>query len=598
MPLTRRSFLKSAALTAAAATHPSLAESLASTPREPLRELPYSDVQLTGGPFAEHYNAIHAHYLSLSNDRLLKVYRQRAGLPAPGEDMGGWYDLNGFVPGHSLGQYISGLARIGASTRDTACTEKANSLVAGFAETLGPRNQSILRPDTNLWICYTLDKHFVGLIDAATLAHNPSATELLNRVLQGAEPLLPAKGHDRIGKKDPPYDEPFVMPENLFAAAELTNNPRFRDLATRYLLDRELFDPLAHGADPFPGQHAYSHVIALSSAGRAYLTLGDQKYRDAMAHAFKLLTTTQQFSSGGWGPNETFITPHRGELFASLATTPDHFETPCGSYAATKLARYLLRTAKPSSTEHADNLERVLFNTILVVRPPDSDGDYPYYSTYSPAAQKVYYHAKWPCCSGTLVQTVADYPLNIYFTSADGLYVTLYTPSRAQFTHNESLIQIDQQTQFPATDTTTLTLTLDNPTSFTLYLRLPAWLARPAALRINGQAALLSGTQGSFAALHRKWRNGDRIELTLPQDFRTEPIDDLHPETVALMRGPVQYVAIEGSKEPPHDRRLLPADLKRVGPQAFVENSAGRQTIFVPLSAIANETYTSYFSKA
>ena len=37
----------------------------------------------------------------------------------------------------------------------------------GFAATLGPQNQSILRPETNLWTCYTLDKHFAGLIDAA-----------------------------------------------------------------------------------------------------------------------------------------------------------------------------------------------------------------------------------------------------------------------------------------------------------------------------------------------------------------------------------------------------------------------------------------------
>ena len=60
--------------------------------------------------------------------------------------MGGWYDLNGFVPGQRLGQYISGLARFGASTGDTACHEKVHDLVEGFAATLGPDNQTILRP--------------------------------------------------------------------------------------------------------------------------------------------------------------------------------------------------------------------------------------------------------------------------------------------------------------------------------------------------------------------------------------------------------------------------------------------------------------------
>lgn len=598
MTLNRRQFLKTGAMAAAAGRSSFAVPASGDDVREPLRELPYSAVQLMGGPFAQQYCAMHAHYLSLSNDRLLKVYRQRAGLPAPGEDMGGWYDLDGFVPGHSLGQYISGLARMGACTGDSACMEKVNALVAGFGETLGPRNQSILRPKTNLWICYTLDKHFVGLIDAATLAGDAEAAGLLNRVLAGAEPLLPAAGHDRIGKKDPPYDETYVMPENLFVAAKLTGNARFHELATRYLLDREFFDPLARGKDPLPGQHAYSHAIALSSGARAYLTLGETKYRDAMRNAFKLLTTEQQFASGGWGPNETFVTPHRGELFASLSTTVDHFETPCGSYAATKLARYLMRTGRPTSTEYADNLERVLFNTILVVRSPDSDGDYAYYSTYSAAARKTFYQSKWPCCSGTLVQTVADYPLNLYFTASDGLYACLYTPSRMSFKSNGTNVRIQQETSFPASERVVFTFDLDRPVSFNFYLRLPNWLASPARLQVNGRSMALSASAGSFARVGREWRNGDRLELTLPQDFRMEAIDELHPDTVGLMRGPVQYVAIEPSNRAERSIRMLPSSLRQVGPEAFVEIDGGRQVVFVPLRAIVNETYTSYFSKA
>ncbi len=431
--ISRRRFLQSS-VAAAALTTPGVQRAVeAAVPgdtgaggREPLRELPYSQVQLTAGPFKEHYDRVHAQYLALSNDSLLKVYRQRAGLPAPGAEMGGWYDLEGFVPGHALGQYVSGLARIGASTGDAACTEKVRALVTGFGETLGTGNESILRPKTNLWTCYTLDKHFAGLLDAYRLAGVSESRELLNRVLAGAQPLLPATGRDRIGKSKPPYDETFVMPENLFLAAEVTGNPAFRALAEKYLLDRDLFEPLARGEDPFPGQHAYSHAIALSSAGRAYLVLGDAKYRQAMQKAFTLLTTEQQFASGGWGPNETFIRPHRGELYESLKTTVDHFETPCGAYAATKLARYLLRTGEPQSSAYGDNLERVLFNTILASRDPDSSGNFFYYSTYSPAATKVYYQRKWPCCSGTLVQTVADYPLNVFFVGADATKPAVY----------------------------------------------------------------------------------------------------------------------------------------------------------------------------
>lgn len=596
MALTRREFLWSTAALAAASS--ARGEAAVADTREPLRELPYSSVQLTGGPFARHYDAIHAHFLSLSNDRLLKVYRQRAGLPAPGEDMGGWYDVNGFVPGHSLGQYVSGLSRLAAGTGDAAARQKVQSLVAGFAETLGPKNESILRPDTNLWICYTLEKHLCGLVDAATLADCPQAREVLPRVFDGAVGLLPKQGRDRIGKKNPPYDETYILPETLFHAASLTGDPRLRDYALRYLLDKELFAPLARGDDPFPGQHAYSHIMALSSAGRAYLELGDSLHRDALRKAFTLLTTTQAFASGGYGPNETLITPHKGELHDALASTDDHFETPCGAYAATKLSRYLLRSGTPKDTAHADYLERVLYNTILASLPPDSNGDYFYYSTYSPAAVKVYYPKKWPCCSGTLVQTVADYPLNLGFVAEDGLYVTLYTPSRLRFAARGAAVTLEQTTAFPAEDHVTLTIQCDRPAAFTLYLRLPGWLARPASLRINGRMAELGASSGAFAAIRRTWRSGDRVELELPQDFRTEPIDDLHPSTVALMRGPVQYVALEGGREAPKNRRLLPSSLKPAGAETFVEMAGGRTTVYVPLHRIVHETYTAYFSKA
>jgi DUF1680 family protein len=588
--LSRRNFLKGAAATAALNRASGLAFANADQARELLQEFEYADVKLTGGPLKQQYDRVHAHYLALDDDRLLKVYRERAGLPAPGKDMGGWYDLNGFVPGHSLGQYISGLSRIGASTGDTACHAKVHALVKGFAATIGPDNQSILRPKTNLWISYTLDKHFVGLIDSLILSNAPESKELLNRILAGSASLLPAKGYDRIGKKDPPYDETFVMPENLFTAYKLTGNPAFQDLALKYMLDREYFDRLANGEDPFPGQHAYSHAIALSSAGKAYQIGGDEKYKRAMQNAFTLLTTQQQFASGGWGPNETFIEPHKGQLYDSLSATVDHFETPCGSYAATKLARYLLRfTGDP---RYGDNLERVVYNTILAVKPPDSDGDYPYYSTYSPNGTKVFYQKKWPCCSGTLVQTVADYVLNIYFRSKDGIYINLYAPSEVRWTQDANAIKLTQRAGTSEDDATSLQVETQKPSTFTIYLRIPAW-TKGATIAINGKPFATGTEPKGFFAIKRTWHNNDRIELSLPQTFRTEAIDDLHPNIAALMRGPTMYVALN-PKLGRARQKLSPSALKQIAPQAYIAND----TVFVPFNHVENEAYDTYFDIA
>jgi hypothetical protein len=167
-----------------------------------MREFPYGAVRLTGGPIKQHFDRIHAHYLALDNDRLLKVFRQRAGLPAPGADMGGWYDTNGFVPGLTLGQYISGLARLGAATGDRAAHDKVARLVAGFGEFIRRADSPYAGPNAQAqWAAYVMDKYVVGLVDAFRLSGVEEAKRLLpitidKRTRHGQE-FLEGWRHDR-----------------------------------------------------------------------------------------------------------------------------------------------------------------------------------------------------------------------------------------------------------------------------------------------------------------------------------------------------------------------------------------------------------------
>lgn len=355
---------------------------------ELLQEFSYSEVRLTGGPLKRQFDRLHADYLALDNDRLLKVYRQRAGQPAPGRDMGGWYDADGFVPGHSLGQYISGLARMGSIARDSECHNKVRELVEGYADTLGasdyPYASSVA---STTWPCYILDKLEIGLIDSYQLSGVEQSRELLSRVIHGALPYLPNHGYDR-GPNSPkraPYDETYVLPENLFFSWRITGDRKFLEMARLYLLDKEFFDPLARGQNILPGKHAYSHALALSSGAQAYLVDGDAKHKAALQNAWQMIESTQRYASGGWGPKETFVEAHQGKLYESLLSTKAHFETPCGSYAAMKMNRYLLRFT--GDARYGDALERV-YNTTLSAKDPDSDGDYAYYSNYGPEADK------------------------------------------------------------------------------------------------------------------------------------------------------------------------------------------------------------------
>ena len=589
--LSRRTFLGSAAACAArVAAAPAAA-------RLKLREFEYSQVALTEGPLAAMYRRIRAHYLQLDEDRILKVYRQRAGLPAPGRDMGGWYDAGGFVPGHLIGQLISGLSRIHANTGDPEAAGKARRLVLGYGAAFERDGNPFASPKaSDTWACYVLDKYEIGLLDAAALAGISEARNLLPRVIQAAVPFIPDHVFDRIGVTKPPYDEPYILPENLFGAYTLTGDRRYLEMAQRYLLDDGFFDPLSRGENALPGRHGYSHVMALSSAAKAYELLGNEKYLDAIRNAWDMIERTQAYASGAWAANETFVHPQSGELVATLSSTHNHFETPCCFYAHSKLARYLLSfTGDP---KYGDGLERVLFNTVLGALDPDDDGGYFYYSDYHARARKGYYKSKWPCCAGTLLQSAADFPLNVYFQDDSGVYVNLYAGSELRWKVNGVPVKLTQTTAYPESERMEFRVDAEAPVEFSLHLRIPGWLDQAARIAVNGKAAPMEARRGTFASLARRWRRGDTVELRLPFSFRAIPIEDRAPETVAAMRGPVMLTAID-----PPERLTAPASaLAAMDPVSgttleFDCRTAEGKVRMRPFYRVRGETYSTYFHR-
>ncbi len=593
MPVSRRTFLESIASLSVSAR--------AAVPSErlKLREFAYRDVTLTGGPLAAMYNRTHVHFLKLDEDRLLKVYRQRAGMPAPGPDMGGWYDADGFVPGHLIGQFISGLSRIHANTGDPESAAKARRLVQGYAATFEKDgNPYASAKGSTTWPCYILDKYEIGLLDAASLAGVDQARTLLPRVIAGAIPFIPDHTYDR-GPNSPrqaPYDEPYILPENLFKSYELTGQKRFYDMAMRYLLNDEFFNPLSEGRNILPGKHGYSHMIALSSGAKAYELTGNEKYLRAIRYAWDAIEETQQYASGAWAPKETFVQPDTGALAASLTTTRDHFETPCCFYAHAKLARYLMGFT--GDARYGDGLERVLLNTILGALDPDEDGGYFYYSDYQAHAHKTYYQRKWPCCAGTLIQSVADYPIDLYFHDSRGIYVNLYAASEVRWQANHVPVKLTQKTEYPESDRIELRVDPQAPVEFDLHVRVPGWLRQPAKVSLNGKPLALKAEPGKFATIHRRWRKGDTVELTLPFSFRAVPIDPLNPNIVAIMRGPVMLTAVDPSGELSASAAALARMDPVIGnPLEFECRTESGRVRMRPFYKVRRETYSTYFRR-
>jgi hypothetical protein len=596
--ISRRSFLRG--ITAGAIVghgiHPSFSQAPASAAaREKLSVFAYSDIKLTGGPLQAQRDRIHASYLGLDEDRLLKVYRQRAGLPAPGKDMGGWYDAEGFGSGQVLGQIISGLARLYNSTGDAATQAKVHRLVTGFAATIDADDYFYPSvKSSTASAAYTLDKILVGMLDAHNLVGASSALDVARRCIKGSLRYLPPRAYERFeAPKQAIYDEPYTLPENLFYAYETTGEAAYREMARKYLMDRTYFDPLARGENVLPGLHAYSHVNALCSASRAYKVLGEPKYFDAAHNAWQMIVKTQSYASGGWAPNEEFVVPNKGLMGESLTKTHAHFETPCGSYAHLKLARYLLRFT--ADAQYGDSLERVLYNTMLGVKDPKGDGHVFYYSDYHPSTKKAYFPDKWPCCSGTTPQVVADYAISTYFRADDGVYVNLFTPSELQCKVQDTPVRLVQKTNYPEVDSTELRVEVAAPCEFTIYVRIPGWLQSPAQFAVNGKLLSVEARPGSFAAIRRRWQTNDSVEIRLPFSFRLEPIDEQHPTTAALMWGPLMLVALDPPLELARRSVTTSSEEPRpLSPLTFEIPKAPGKVRFVPFYRVQEETYTTY----
>jgi uncharacterized protein len=611
--VTRRTFLQTTAATAAAAStwraRPVRAQAVrgALAVTLPLATFPYSDVELLDGPMKRQFDENHERFLHLDDDRLLKVFRQVAGMRAPGEDMGGWYDLtgfsldtgdfHGFIAGHSFGQYVSGLARAYAVTGSEPTRAKVSRLVKGYADTLD--DKAIFFKGYRL-PAYTYDKLSCGLIDAYEFARDPLALDVHERLTRAITAYLPEKALSRAEQRMRPHkdtsftwDESYTLPENLFLAYQRSGKTFYRDMAKQFIEDDTYFNPLAEGYNVLPFEHAYSHVNAFSSAMQAYITLGSEEHLRAARNGFEMVVTTQSFATGGWGPNETFGEPGTGQLGNSLRTTHASFETPCGAYGHFKIARYLLRTTKDA--RYGDSMERVLYNTILGAWPIQADGTSFYYSDYGTTGRKEWYPNKWPCCSGTFPQLAADYHVSTYLQSADGVYVNLFAPSRVQWTDGAAKCALTQQTNYPFDGKITIITSASAAVETTVHVRIPAWATPAPVLSVNGTRVTAGVEPGTFAAIRRTWKEGDRIELELPMRLRLGPVDVQHSTQQALLRGPLVLFAVAPAQPVFEKAVLLQAKPAGNGSGDCTAASAdGKDVVMRPFMTIKDESYSAY----
>jgi DUF1680 family protein len=536
-----------------------------------VRPFPMTQVRLLPGSIFHDAQEWNRGYISrLTADRLLYNFRVNAGLPVgqsegfPGGGGSNWErPADGTrateLRGHFTGHFLSASANLWASTGDKDAKAKGDEMVAELAkcqQKLGggylsafpislferldrlagappaPRVPGAPPPveQTLPWApFYTVHKIMAGLFDMYQYAGNRQALEVVTGMADWAGQWSASKTEEHM--QQILNTEYGGIAETLYNLAAATSNDKWAAAGDRFTKKR-FVNPLALRRDQLTGLHVNTHVPQVIAAARRYEISGDVRFHDVADFFYWTVSTGRTYVTGGTSNGESWQMPPRqlaAELKRSVATAEC-----CCSYNMLKLTRHLY--SWNPDPRYFDYFERTLLNERIGTIHPQT-GWTQYYLSLTPGAWKTFSNEDksfW-CCTGTGVEEYSKLNDSIYWHDDEGLYVNLFIPSELNWA--EKGLKLRQENGFPQQQSTTLTITTDKPQAMTLRLRVPVWAAG-STVKINGKPLDAGAEPGSYLAIHRTWKTGDRVEMTLPMRLSVEAMPD-DATTQAFLYGPL-----------------------------------------------------------
>jgi len=513
---------------------------------------------LPGSPFYDrqelHRKGVLAFY---DPDRLLYPYRALAGLPQKeGIEKGydGWD--SGFLRGHMTGHYLSAASRMAAATESSLFRDRVNYLVrelakcqqhlnlngylAAFSTAALDKLEGKPGADAGDIVVpfYTIQKIMSGLLDAHAYVGSKQALVVVSRMADYLEKRLAELNAEQIEKmfrtdiRRNPQNEFGAMSDVLAELFKIDNNSRHLDAARMF--NREwLVRPLAAGEDRLGGVHANTHIAQVVGLANCANVNGNPVDLQASENFWQLVVHRHSFANGGNSFNEWFDKPgvEAAPSIDDQKVLPPTTGETCSTHNMLKLTAKLFERGRRA--EFADYYERALYNHVLASVAPDS-GAMTYFTPLH-GDFRTYLNGSF-CCTGTGIENTPRYNEGIYFYKNDALWVNLYIPS--ELTWRKAGMVLRQQGDITRDDPVRLTVVNAGADAITLNLRIPAWVARPVKVRINGKPQGIDAKPTSYISFRRHWKAGDVIELTLPAGLRLEKARD-DASMVSIFHGPV-----------------------------------------------------------
>lgn len=537
-------------------------------------EFPLDDVRLD--EYSTFYRAmmIDKDYLfKLDIDRFFVKPRITAKLkPKAEKQYPAWADGNN--SGHVQGHLLSALSTLYASTHAPEVLEKINYIVDEFEAVQNPdgsintteQNMKVWRESANafkegkppvinktimfgLWVpFYIMHKMPAGLRDAWLYTGNEKAKNIYLKFCDWLCDYMDNFTDEQFEQML--ATEHGGMNEILADAAAITSD---KARAARYLKNAKKFShkefliPLSKNEDVLPGKHANTQIPKFVGFKRISEIDPEAKiYRDAAYNFWNMVINTQILSIGGNSFNEHFSKPNE---FADAVNYRSNVES-CNTYNMLKLTELLF--ADDPQSKYADFYERALYNHILSTQnnsEPDKGG-FVYMTPMRPGYFRTYssVHTDFWCCVSTGYENHTKYGKFIYSHSGDSLYVNLFIASTLNW-KNKGLV-LNQANNFPNTPSTSFEIASEKPeVEFELKIRKPFWVkANGLEVSVNGEKRFEKAGKDGYVRLTRKWKNGDKIDVSLPMTLRAEILKGKE-EFACFMYGPILLASPMGTLE-------------------------------------------------
>ncbi len=304
---------------------------------------------------------------------------------------------------------------------------------------------------------------------------------------------------------------------------------------------RELDEALGHAVR---AGYLYSGMASLAAQ------TNDKKLFEACKRLFEDIILKKIYITGGIGSKK------HGEAFSyeyDLQNETAYAET-CAAISLVFFSHRMLELE--NNSVYADVMERALYNGVM--SGVSLDGKAFFYSNplsaYPHPGNILENHVKaerqkWfgcSCCPSNVARLLASLGSYIYMKGEDEILVNLFISSSASVDMSGKPVQLSQKTNYPWDGSISMEVSPEVSSDFKISIRIPGW-CKEYSLRLNG-ARISSPVVKGYAAIRRKWRAGDKIEIDFEMPATLVEADPrLRHDCgkVAIQRGPLVYCAEE-----------------------------------------------------